>query len=234
MEIIHAPVERDEDEIEQAMHMDFPGTWHGDLMARLRDLHPARLNGPSSTQIAIDAIGFLSGHSVRWIHGHYPNGTPRTTIYKNAPSSPTPSETEWLLMVSIVRYPKRTETNLMCWAHISARLETRIVLGNGYTLVLRPGVDHDMAFDADNPACFASFVATAPNEVSDAVPVAYSPENDVSVSVQEDDLTLTVRVYTRSITVPIPPFAHRVFAQNTSFAFDGMRILERLVPVLKK
>ena len=69
MEIIHAPVERDEDEIEQVTHMDFPGLWHGDLMARLRDLHPAGLNGPPSTQIAMDAIGFLSGHYVRWIHG---------------------------------------------------------------------------------------------------------------------------------------------------------------------
>ena len=137
-------------------------------------------------------------------------------------------------MVSIVRYPKRAGTNFQCWAYLSARLETRIVLGNGYTLVLRPGVDYDVAFDADNPACFASFAATAPNEVSDATPIAYFPESDVSISAQEDDLTLTVRMYTRSITVPISPFAHRVFAQDMSFTFDGMRLLERLVPVLRK
>lgn len=180
------------------------------------------------------AINFLCGHSVRWIHGKNPNGTLRTTVYKNPLPSLAFSEVDRLLMICIAQYPKRTETKLLCWAHISTHLETHIVLGNGYTLVLRLGIDRDMALDADNPACFASFVATTPGAVSDANPIAYSPGSDVAISAQEDDLTLTVRVYTRSITVPVQPFMYRVFTRNMSFAFNPVRVLERLFPVLKK
>lgn len=232
--IIYAPVKTDEDENEQRRHMKITETWHAYLMTHLRNLHPAQLSEPPSSEIAMSTLNYLCGHHVRWSHGRYPDGTPHTVIYTNPSPDLTFSELERFIMSSIVKYPGRKETEYVYWTYFFTRPEFRIVLGNGYTLVIRPGVNRNMIFDTDSPSCFASFVMTAPDEVSDASRVDYFPESDISISAQEDEPTLSVRVYTRCITVPVQPFMRRVFVQDMSFTFDPIRVLERLFPVLMK
>lgn len=208
------------------------------LVARLAELHPARPVAPSmdASQATID---FLSGHSVRWGTPGTPltNYAPRSVIFEGS-ATQTLSESDRLLIVGLVRYSRRKIVEDELVRRVMALPEIRVVLGTGYTLIVRPGADRGVA-SRDDPAFFASFVKTRRDDVTDAVACAYG-QHDISVGAVWGDnqapyAKMTLRVGTKEVVSEVPSsFMQKIGQWPRYYAFDTARILERLFPVLKK
>lgn len=230
--IISAPVERDENEVDHLIDVNFPVLLRSDLVLRLCELHPEFRNMWRPTPVfARSAIDFLCGHYVRWIYPTRQVGGAHSLIYKNPAPIPFP-DADRLLMVCILNYSGHDETEQMCRERFLSLPAIRVVLGNGYTLVIRLGVGRGISFGADATSCFASLVATTLDEVSDTDSAGHFTGSDVEISIRDE--TLVLRVFTRSIAVPMQTFMHSIFTRDRSFYLNSMRILEQMFPILRK